>query len=234
MNKLLYLLILFSSYAYGQEVSGYLYDSNGRLPDFPLFNSTQNLYSNSNAEGYFTIQARPGDSIVLKSIAYKPYAFKVKSNQLENDVVIELEPEALEEVMVYSYKTDAKTLSSSLNESIQKDIDNNPTLYEPSKGNIGYLISGLMRLFKKDKKAKQPSTRERYLNAQDWRLLFNNDKLLNTAFLMKELKLPEKYHALFIDYLESKALSYSYLNQERRLELIELLLKYASTYKSSL
>jgi hypothetical protein len=234
MNKLLGFLIFISTYAYGQEVSGYLYDPNGRVPGFPLFNSTQSLYSSSNAEGYFTIQAKPGDSIVLKSIAYQPYTFKVKPDQLTNDIVIELEPESLDEVMLYSYQTDGETLSKSLNASIQKDIDNNPTLYEPSKGNIGYLISGLMGLFKKDKNTKRTSTEDRYLDAQDWRLLFNNDKLLNAAFLVNELKLPARYHALFMDYLESKALSYSFLREEKRLELIELLFKYASTYKSSL
>ncbi len=59
-----------------------------------------------------------------------------------------------------------------------------------------------------------------------------NDDILNKEFLIDELKIPEKHHNLFFDYLSSKTISEEYLKVERKLELIELIIKYAEEFKS--
>lgn len=233
MKKFFYIIILISTHSYSQQISGYLYDQDGRVPNFPLLNTTQGLYSNSNSDGYFEIPANIGDSIVLKSIAYKTFNFVVNTDQIENEIIIELEPDNLEEVVVYGSNINSRTLSKNLNESIKKDIDNNPTLYEPSKGNIGYLLHELVGLFKKGEKSEERKLEERKLNTQDFVSLFKKDEFLNEYFLVEELELPEKYHNLFLDYLGSKNLSYTFLEKENKLELIDLIFKYGAEYKST-
>jgi hypothetical protein len=233
MRNLFYLVFLISTHSFSQQISGYLYDQNGIVPNFPLLNTTQNLFSNSNSEGYFEIKADVGDSIVLKSIAYKTYILEVKTSQIENNIVIELEPDNLDEVMIYSYKTNSQTLSKKLNNSIKKDISKNPTLYEPSKGNIRYLLDGIIGLFKKDIKSNKQPLEEKKLNTKDFISLFTNDEILNKDFLL-ELKLPEKYHNLFLDFLGSKEVDENYLKKERKLDLINLIYKYSSEYRSKI
>ncbi|MDW5290219.1 hypothetical protein [Formosa sp. PL04] len=234
MKNLFYVIILISPHSYSQQISGYVYDLDGRVPNFPILNTTQNIYSDSNSDGYFEIQADVGDSIVLKSIAYRTYIFEVKTSQIENDIVIELAPDNLDEVMVYGYKTNSETLSKNLNKSIKNDIIKNPTLYEPSKGNIGYLVDGLIGSFKKNEKPDKQPLEEKTLSIKDFISLFKTDKILNETFLVEELKLPEKYQNLFFDYLSSKSLSYKYLEKERKLELIDLIYKYNTEYKSKI
>lgn len=234
MKIFFYLIVLISTHSYSQQISGYLYDQDGRVPNFPLLNTTQNFYSHSNSDGYFEILANVGDSIVLQSIAYKTYTFEVKTDQIGNEIVIELKPDDLEEVVVYSYNINSETLSRNFNESIQRDIGNNPTLYEPSKGNIGYLLHGLIGLFKKGEESEDQNLEERKLNTQDFVSLFKKDEFLNENFLAEELELPEKYHILFLDFLGSKELSYSFLEKERKLELIDLIFKYNNEYKSTM
>ncbi|MFD0930999.1 hypothetical protein ACFQ0R_00155 [Psychroflexus salinarum] len=233
MKVLFYIfIILFSTQTFSQQLTGYLYDQNGRVPNFPISNTTQDLNLTSNSEGYFEIQANAGDSIVLRSVAYKTYIFEVQANQIGNDIVIELEPDNLDEVVVYGYKIDSNTLSKNLKNSIQKDIIKNPTLYEPSKGNIGYLIHRLFGLFKTNKKSKDQPVKERLLETQDFIFLFKSDEILNTAFLVEELKLSEKYQHLFLDFLGSKKMSFHYLDKDKKLELIDLIYKYHAEYKS--
>ncbi|MGA9589713.1 MAG: hypothetical protein WBV11_07790 [Salegentibacter sp.] len=228
------MILLLSTHSYSQHISGYLYDQDGRVPNFPLLNTTQDLYSNSNSDGYFKIQANVGDSIVLKSIAYKTVTFEVNTDQIENEMVIELEPDDLEEVVVYGYNINSRTLSKNFNEGIKKDIDNNPTLYEPSKGNIGYLLHGLIGLFTRGEESEEQNLEERKLKTHDFISLFKKDEFLNEDFLADELELPEKYHNLFFDYLGSKGISYTFLEKEKKLELIDLILKYSTDFKSTL
>lgn len=218
--------------SYSQQVTGYIYDQEGRVPNFTLQNTTQDLYSNSNSEGFFQIRAVLGDTIVLKSMAYKTYAFEVNKSHLKENIVLELEPDELKEVVVLSSTIDIKKLNDDLNKEIKNDINNNPTYYAPSKGNIGNLIYSLIGLFKKEGKSEKQSLEERKLSTTNFNFLFKNDEILNCKFLTEELRIPEKYHSLFSDYLDSKELSYTYLEKEKKLELIDLIYKYGKEYQS--
>ena len=89
-------------------------------------------------------------------------------------------------------------------------------------------------LFKKDEKFNKKPLEERKLNTKDFVALFSNDEILNKNFLVEELKLPEKYHNLFLDYLSSKGVEENYLKKEKKLDLINLIYKYNSEYKSKI
>ena len=234
MKNLFYLIILITSHSYSQKVTGYLYDQDGRVPNFTLLNTTQDLYSNSDSDGYFEIKANVGDSIVLRSMAYQLYTFEVKNDHFDNDIVIELKPDNLKEVVVYSHKVDSRTLTESLNKTITNDIAQNPTFYEPSKGNIGYLIHGLMGLFRRDEKSKKKPLEEKKLITKDFISLFENDEFLNEKFLIEELNLPRQYHRLFFDYLASKEINSSFLEKEKKLEFIDVIFTYNKQFKSSI
>lgn len=232
MRKIFYLLILFSIQSYSQQIEGYIYDKEGSVTNIALFNKTQNLYATSDLNGYFELKANVGDSIIIESIIYKNFHLLVSKNQIDNEIVIELEPDSFEEVIVNSYKLDSKTMSSKLNRNIKNDIIKNPVRYEPNKGNIRYLIEGLIGLFKKKDKLSKQGVVQRKLELEDLIALFQNDAILNENFLTQELEIQKKYHNLFLDFISSRGLSYSYLKEENKLNLISLIYKYAIEYKS--
>ena len=203
------------------------------MPNFTLQNTTQDLYSISDSQGFFEIQANVGDSIVLQSIAYEKYVLEVEQRHFGDDIVIELKPENLDEVLVYSSKTDGKTLGNELKASIKNDIIENPGFYEPSKGNIGYVLHKIFQLFEKDDKPEH-AIEDKKLTSEDFIALFRNDEVLNETFLEKELQIPQDYHLLFLDYLGSKGVSRKYLEKDRKLELIDLIFKYNTEYRSKI
>ncbi len=119
MKNILYLILFVSIQAHCQKVKGYLYDEKGTVGDFPVFNKTQNIYSSLDSAGYFEIQAKIGDSIVLESITHKPMIFPITKNKMEKEFVIELESISLDEIVINSEKFQSKTFSKKLQEKIQ-------------------------------------------------------------------------------------------------------------------
>lgn len=237
MKKLFYLILILSSQIYGQEIKGYLYDSEGRVSGFPVWNISGNNSAESDVNGHFVISAEVGDTLVFSSVAYNRYILAVEKTHFENEIVVELSYNSLNEVRINSYNikpVNTEELDSELTKQIRKDIIDNPTLYTPSKGNIGYLITSIIGLFvKKDKVLEQPLD-ERKLAAKDFTFLFENDRVLNKNFLFKELRIPNEYHDLFMKYLGSKNLSLFYLEEKKRLDLIEAIYRSTREYNASI
>ncbi|MDN3593889.1 hypothetical protein [Zunongwangia endophytica] len=231
------LLVVFGVFylsANAQKVSGYLYDSEGIVSNFKIKNQNQGFYTETNEKGFFEISAKVGDSILFNSIAYNRYTFVVKETDFNKNVVVELNFNTLDEVKINSgksFKTDPDQLDEELNAGIQYSIKNNPLDYRPSNGNlleIPRLIIGL--LSKKNGKTKVTAEKETVLKPQDYYQLFETDNLFNAEFLSADLNIPEHQHYLFIDYLATKNYTSAVLQENRKLDFIDILHRAAKEF----
>ncbi|HSP12853.1 MAG TPA: carboxypeptidase-like regulatory domain-containing protein [Salegentibacter sp.] len=237
MKKIIYFVILLAFPTYGQEITGYLYDSEGRIPNFSIWNASQQLNSSTDQNGYFELPAVPGDTVIFNSISYEKYEFRVENKHLEADIVVELKENSLDEVEIISNKRKGKSienLDKELSDKLQADIKRNPELYTPSKGNILNLIHYAIKLFKKDRDKEKYSPKDVKLSFSELQLLFEKDELLNGKFLSEELHIPEQYHKLFLEHLASKKLSSSYLEEQRKLDLINMVYIAGAEYQEIL
>jgi hypothetical protein len=233
-KNLLYFLILISTSCFGQELTGYIYDTESRLPNVRIENISQSKAEVSNQNGYFRIDAVVGDTIHFSSVAYEFYELVIEHKQLEGSIVVELKTSTLEEVKLTAYKSrnsDVQNLDKQLMYQIRQDAKKRPELYEPSSGNIAYILSTILKLFKSDKPKKKTS-HYRLLEFEDFESLFLRDSDLNTTFLLEELHISKHKHELFFDFLDSKKLNASLLEPENKLELIDKLYSLANDYRA--
>src|SRR5690606_27502677 len=125
MKNILYLLLIFSFPIYGQEIKGYLYDSDGRVSNIPVLNVTQNKNTDSDSNGYFAIPAEIGDTVLFTSVAYNKYILVIENKHFEEDIVVILTNNNLDEVVVNSYNIkikDIDNLDKELLTQIRSDI----------------------------------------------------------------------------------------------------------------
>jgi hypothetical protein len=231
-----YLLIFLSLHTYGQEVKGYLYDSNGRIHNnITVTNITQKLNSTSGENGFFIISANVQDTIVFKSILYEEENLIIERNHLTNNIVIELKNTTLDEVRIRNRnlkKVPIEKLDEKLYYSLQQDILKNPTFYEPHKGNIIYLLQAAKGLLSKKKEpGKTDIPNQRNVSYNELKILFEKDEILNREFLVENLAIPQRYHPLFIDFLVSKSINSNLLQEKKKLDLINLIYNAAKEYK---
>lgn len=215
---------------FGQEVEGYIYDQDSRISGIRIENLSHDRVEVSNPNGYFRIEAKFGDTLQFSSMAYDPYELIVNQKQLERKIVVELKISSLEEVKINAYKPRAvaiQDLDKHLTYQVRKDAKKHPELYNPSSGNIGYIISSIINLFKSEKPVEVEIS---YLEFEDFEILFSKDKSINIDFLTTELGIPTKNHELFFDYLASQYITHSILEESERLALIELLYKHSADY----
>lgn len=235
MKNFMYLLLIFSFPTYGQEIKGYLYDSDGRVPNIPVWNVTQNKNTGADSNGYFAIAAEIGDTVLFTSVAYNKYKLVVENEHFKEEIVVVLTYNNLDEVTVNSYNIkfdDFENSDRELMTQIRRDIIKNPTLYEPHKGNIRYLIQNIIGLFGGKDKAKEQQPENGNIVTRDFMYLFEDDIVLNKTFLLEELQIPTDYHNLFMEYLGSKQYSITYLREDKKLDLIQAVYESGKEYKA--
>ncbi|PKD19986.1 hypothetical protein APR41_15010 [Salegentibacter salinarum] len=234
MRIFLYILVFISLHTYGQEVQGYLYDSNGRIQNnITLENITQQLNSTSDENGFFKITANIQDTIVFNSILYEEYRLVINRKHLDDNIVIELKNTTLEEVRILNNKKiPIEKLDEKLYYSLRQDIIKNPTFYEPHKGNIIYLLQAARGLLMRKKEvSKTDAPISKMMNFDDFRILFAKDDILNKKFLSENLSIPERYHPLFFEFLVSKKIDSNLLQEKKKLDLIDLVYNAGKEYR---
>lgn len=234
MRIFLYILFFLSLPTYGQEVQGYLYDSNGRIQNnITLENITQQLNSTSDENGFFKITANIQDTIVFNSILYEEYRLVINRKHLDDNIVIELKNTTLEEVRILNNKKiPIEKLDEKLYYSLRQDIIKNPTFYEPHKGNIIYLLQAVRGLLMRKKEvSKTDAPIGKMMNFDDFRILFEEDDILNKKFLSENLSIPEKYHPLFFEFLVSKKINSDLLQENKKLDLIDVVYNAGKEYR---
>ncbi|WP_225035813.1 hypothetical protein [Winogradskyella sp. SM1960] len=222
------LLLSFPCIYFAQTLNGKVYDAKGSVKNIKVFNETQKSITLTNTDGDFSINAKVNDTISFQSLFYHPKAVALKDFHFEGTAVFELE-EILTELNEVEVKAEPEqpvfveeTYNTELKNLIQEDIKNNPHLYQPPGATSGvdfvYLISAVVKLFKKNKYESpvyQPIT---YTQMDS---LFNESSFFNKQLLTDNLKIPEGRKHLFFDYCDAKQISSEMLKEENKMQLLE-------------
>lgn len=220
-----FFLIPFSGIA--QNVSGYLYNNEAVIPNFPILNTRTNTYFKTAKTGYFEVKAQVGDTLQFKSIAYQTQILVIQPKHFTHEIVVELTVTELDEVQLHAYKEkelDVANLDTVVAYSIQKDIEKHPWRYKPSGGNILAAIKLVAGIFKKKDKDSKEEKAPELLTYTDFQQLFKTDSFFNKAYLEENLELAPQYHQLFFNYLATKKITSDLLNDKKQLEFIEKLI----------
>ncbi|SFC10349.1 hypothetical protein SAMN04487907_102252 [Zunongwangia mangrovi] len=237
MKDLFWLLIFIicSATVNAQKITGYVYNTEGIIPNFKVENISKGFYVETNAEGKFLISANLGDTISFRSIAYNSYKFMVKNSHFEEEIVVELTTNSLEEVKLSggkSFKVPVEQLDDQLLKGIRSDIAKNPLAYRPGYGNLLEAPLYLAKLiFPKKKKTEIAHKVEYNLRFEHFKAFFKEDDLINEEFLMNELLIPKKYHVLFFNFLETENYTSALLGKDLKLEMISRLQESAKEYR---
>jgi hypothetical protein len=199
-----------------------------------VLNSTQKTVTATNENGEFSIQAKIADTLYFESLFHKLQFAIVTKAYFEGTYVFELTKvvNQLDEVYLKD-KPKAKAFEGeAFNENMQKIINLDkkaePQKYgaTPKYGLDFIQIFGMIgKLFKK-KKNLEPNT----LNYNQLKLLFETNSFFNQELLLKDLKISPQYQSLFFEFCESKQISESLLNYNKRLELLDKFTDYSQEF----
>lgn len=223
-NLLSIVLLITISTSFAQNIKGIVYDAESRLEGVKVLNITQKTLTTTNAQGEFSLGAKTGDTLAFQSIFYKPILSIVKPKYFEGLYVFELQKiiNELDEVNIKNKPKEKlfgeKAFNANLKQVIAIDKKKEPQKYEaaPKYGLDFIQVAKLVgKLFKKKRKPI-PNT----ITYKQYELLFNGNNFFTKKLLSEDLKVPEKYHSLFYEFLESKSILESKLNYDKRLILL--------------
>ena len=230
MRLFLFIFLFISASTYSQDVNGIVYDPDGVVIDFEIWNKTQQIQVRTDNRGFFKIRSAVGDTLLFNSISYQEYILVVKPEHFQDTIVIDLKPDVnrLEEVNLSTLreKSNPEIITEELGTAIKKDKEENLFEYETpnSKGNyFPFFISLFRQLF-----PKEPE--KQIIRRRDFQVLFSQGDILNDQFLRKELKIPGEIQNLFFDYLETQSWDIDLLEKENRLNLIQKLYEASEEY----
>lgn len=236
----LLLLFLFPATIYSQNVQGIIYDSESKLKDIKVTNLSKRITTYSDDAGNFSLPATVNDTLVFYSLFYEQKRKIIAKDDFESKMVVELKKimnDLGEVVLTDRSKTkefDAEVYSTDLKNQIAEDIKNNPHLYTPTpSGGLNFVAvaSLIFKLFKKDK--VKPEVIEP-LNYKQFEELFAKDEFLNDKFLVNELQIPLDYKPLFFDYLDAQNINGTFINDDKKMLLLEELFKHSKGFKAFL
>lgn len=225
--NLLILFAMLSSYAIAQSVKGIIYEDNTTAKGILIDNTTQNIRTYSDNEGFFTINAKINDTLVFGSLFHEINRIALKPEHFNETIVVELKKviNELNEVHISNEPVvkefEAKTYTTEFNNQIKEDIKRRPYLYAPpSSGNIDFiaiakLIGKLFKRKKSKKKTIQPLTYD------DLKSLFESDSFFNLDLLHNELQIPKDYKYLFYEYCDVKEFDKNLLKKENNFLLLD-------------
>lgn len=216
-----------------QNIQGVIYDAESKLKDIKVYNLSKQTTTYSNDGGNFSINASVNDTLIFSSLFYEQKREIITQDHFENSIVIELKKimNNLGEVVVNDRsKTNQLNLeihSNGMGEQLSDDIKKNPHLYDTSSS-YGFDLVRIFKLFKKNKiepDAIEPIYRNQFEE------LFAKDNFLNDKFLVKQLEIPLEYKPLFFDYLEAQNINGTFINDDKKMLLLEELFKHSKAFK---
>ncbi|TCK68965.1 hypothetical protein DFQ05_0475 [Winogradskyella wandonensis] len=219
-----FFLLITSIYSLSQNVNGIVYDAESRVKGVKVLNITQKILTTTNDQGEFTLKAKINDTLSFQSIFYKPIFTIVKPDYFKSTYVFELQKivNELEAVNIKDKPKEKlfgeKAFNANLKDVIALDKKKEPQKYNaaPKYGLDFIQVAKLIgKLFKK-KKRDVPNT----LKYNQYKLLFEENNFFTKKMLTEDLKIPEKYHSLFFEFLEEKSIPESKLNYNQRLQLL--------------
>jgi len=220
-----------------QHLKAKVYDANATVKGIRVLNVSQKATTVTDANGYFELTAKVSDTIVFNSLFHHSKSLVLEPYHFDDITIFELHKimNELAEVTIREtpkqpvfeeekYNKDLKTI-------IQKDIKNNPHLYQPEGANQGvdflYLFSKLAGLFKGKKKKSNTfeAIEYRQLDSLITRSGFFNDKLLS-----EDLSIPKQHKYLFLEFCSAKQIDVNLLKDTRKMELLEVLVQNSSQF----
>lgn len=223
-----------------QNINGVIYDAESKLKDIKVTNLSKKIITYSDDAGNFSINASVNDTLVFYSLFYEQKRKIIAKDDFESKLVVELKKimnDLGEVILTDRSKTkefDAEVYSTDLKSQIAEDMKKNPHLYgRAPSGGIDFIAiaSLIVKLFKKDK--AKPEVIEP-LNYKQFEELFSKDEFLNDKFLVNELKIPLEYKPLFFDYLEAQNINGTFIQDDKKMLLLEALFKHSKGFKTFL
>ncbi len=227
MKHLLAILFLLPALSLAQTLNGKVYDVETTVKGALVVNISQNVMTYTNDEGDFQISAKVKDTLYVSSLFHTKSLVELKPQDFEDIMIIEVKKaiNELDAVLLRDEREkrfDSIKMQQQLDTQIKEDIKRNPTKYTaPPKYGIDFIAiaKSIGSLFKRKTTSEsiQPIT---YKTADS---LFTNHKFFNKTLLTVDLNIPEDYHALFFEYLESKHINSKLLQKEQQIELLEVI-----------
>ena len=232
-----YLFFLVSTNIFSQNIQGILYDSEGVVSNFEIWNKTQQLAEKTDERGYFQIEAEIGDSIIFNSMAYEKHILLALPKHFDEQIVVDLKRDInnLNQINLTGFKKefDPKKYNKNFGAIIKKDREDHPYQYEKlnPQGNFLALFGIIYQQFFKKKPSEKIVVK---ITFDDFKKLFETDNLINERFLKEELKIPGELKNLFFDYLDSLSWNAELLLQENKMNLMQNLYDSSSEYLQSI
>ncbi len=219
-----------------QSIEGYIYDDESTVKGVQISNKTQQKSAYTNANGQFSIPAKPFDTLVITSYFHSKEILVIHKNHFENNVVIALHKitNTLDEVAVTTYIDkvfDSVVVNTDIKIQLINDIKNRPYLYgELPKSNIDLVAIGKLigSLFKK--RVQKPIIQ--YIETKDLVSLFEKNNFFNEELLLTELKIYAVLQILFFEYCTTKNINKRLIIEHRHMELLECLITYAAAFNT--
>ena len=219
-----------------QSIEGYIYDDESILKGVQISNKTQQKLTYTNANGQFSIPAKPFDTLVITSYFHSKEILIIHKNHFENNVVIALHKttNTLDEVAITTYIDkvfDSVVVNTDIKIQLINDIKNRPYLYgEQPKSNIDLVAIGklISSLFKK--RVQKPIIQ--YIETKDLVSLFEKNNLFNQKLLLSELKIDTALQYLFFEYCTTKNMNKRLILEHRYIELLDYLITYAAVFNT--
>lgn len=228
------ILVISFSISNSQEVNGIVYDAEARVKGVKVLNITKKILTATNDEGAFSIKANVNDTLTFQSVFYKPIMVIVKPDYFKGTYVFELQ-KIINELDAVNIKDKPKeklfgekAFNANLKEVIAIDKKKEPQKYNaaPKYGLDFIQVANMIgKLFKKKKKPI-PNT----LKYNQYKLLFAENNFFTKKMLTEDLKIQEKYHSLFYEFLEEKNIPEAKLNYSMRLQLLNDFTMYAQEF----
>lgn len=235
LKRLLSLALLLYGFSnFGQVVNGIVYDAEARVAGVQVLNITKKIATGTDDKGEFSLKANVSDTLSFQSIFYKPIFVIVKEDYFESTYVFELE-KMINDLDAVNIKSKPKAklfgkeaFNANLKEIIAIDKKKDPQKYTPApKYGLDFIQVAKMigKLFK-SKKKPPPNT----LNYKQYQLLFKDNNFFTKKLLTEDLQVPERYHSLFFEFLETKAIPETKLNYDKRLLLLNDFTMYSQEF----
>ena len=224
--------LLFLSFTINaQTLKGKVYDATGTIKNIKVQNETQHRVTATDEKGNFSINARVKDTLLFESLFYHPKVVILKRSHFDDIAVFELKKivSELDEVEVKAEPEqpvfEVESYNTELHNLIKEDIKNNPGLYQPAGATYGVdfiaIIGLVAKLLKRKNKYKAPTYNPITYTQMD--SLFNKSSFFNKRLVTENLKIPEDKVNLFYDFCAAKQLSSKLLKDEKKMQLLELL-----------
>jgi hypothetical protein len=230
----LFILLLFTTLINAQKLKGVLLKENDSLPadNVKIINLDNNRQTYSHKEGVFYITVSEGQKLKIESIFYEAITFTYYEKNLQQFVIyVKEKTNELNEVAIVGKKNfDQEKFNKDLNTSIQKDIEENRSMYPSNSvvgGNIGFVLTKIVEIFKR-KETKKPTTilvDYEYLTA-----LFERDSRFNQNFLEETLKIKTDQKSLFYEFCELSKYELDPNNANKEFLLTDFLIKQSEAY----